>query len=216
MDLKLSPTLSRARPVQVWSLTKMLNSGGLVQGGGWHNWELNWKDCSGREQKNKITQLEIFNKNTFYWVKGFALYLRVSEEKYFEDNIISIFTFIIGTGGRWSDQTADHYVNVSIEIVLSWMLFTEDESLSNYWQWTVQTEQLALSDTNRLLPTNWYYNNSNQPLVQHQTCRDIWSLSLSLSTWKHKKSHPLIGPFYFPWWIITTNNLSLIKRFTHT
>ena len=57
-------------------------------------------------------------------------------------------------GGRWSDQTADHYVNVSIEIVLSWMLFTEDESLSNYWQWTVQTEQLALSDTNRLLPTN--------------------------------------------------------------
>ena len=53
-------------------------------------------------------------------------------------------------GARW----ADHYVNVSIEIVLSWMLFTEDESLSNYWHWTVETEQLALSDTNILLPTN--------------------------------------------------------------
>ena len=31
------------------------------------------------------------------------------------------------------------------------MLFTEDESLSNYWHWTVETEQLALSDTNILL-----------------------------------------------------------------
>ena len=92
------------------------------------------------------------------------------------------------------------------------MLFTEDESLSNYWQWTVETEQLALSDTNILLSTNWYYNNNNRPLVQHQICQDI----LSCETWKHKEPHPLIAPFYFPFLgDYQDNNLSLIIRFSH-